>query len=113
MAKRKEHLSQEYVKIRILAYLYNKPLGANSYTIQHRASIPLQEFNRFRGFLEDLYQLDCLNKQEEETGGSKTRINYIITEKGKDIVNKYRDPSIQEIFGTIDDLFNVKGDSQY
>ena len=112
MAKRKEHLSQEYVKIRILAYLYNRPLGANSYTIQHRASIPLQEFNRFRGFLEDLCQLDCLNKQEEETSSSKTRINYIITEKGKDIVNKYRDPFIQEIFGTIDDLFNVKGDSQ-
>ena len=112
MAKRKEHLSQEYVKIRILAYLYNRPLGANSYTIQHRASIPLQEFNRFRGFLEDLCQLDCLKKQEEETGGSKIRINYIITKKGKDIVNKYRDPFIQEIFGTIDDLFNVKGDSQ-
>ena len=112
MAKRKEHLSQEYVKIRILAYLYNRPLGANSYTIQHRASIPLQEFNRFRGFLEDLCQLDCLNKQKEETSSSKIRINYIITEKGKDIVNKYRDSFIQEIFGTIDDLFNIKGDSQ-
>jgi hypothetical protein len=112
LAKRKEHLSQEYVKIRILAYLYNRPLGANSYTIQHRASIPLQEFNRFRGFLEDLCQLDCLKKQEEETSSSKRRINYIITEKGKDIVNKYRDPFIQEIFGTIDDLCNVKGDAQ-
>jgi hypothetical protein len=35
-----------------LAYLYNRGKnGANAYTIQHRSNIPLQEYNRFRGFL--------------------------------------------------------------
>lgn len=97
MAKGKRHLSQEQIKIRILAYLYNRPQGANSYTIQHRANIPVQEFNRFRGFLEELCQLGNLDKVEEETGGNNPRINYIITSKGKDIVIKYRDPFIQEI----------------
>ncbi len=58
------------------------------------------------------FALACLEKNEEETGGIKMRINYIITEKGKEIVNRYRDPFLQEIFGTIDDLFNVRGDSQ-
>ena len=41
LVKRKLYLSQEQVKIRILAYLYNKGKdGANSYTIQRKATFP-------------------------------------------------------------------------
>ena len=56
LAKKKPHLSQEQIKIRILAYLYNKGEdGANSYTIQRKANIPSsQEYNRFKGFLDYL-----------------------------------------------------------
>ena len=63
MAKRKEHLSQAQIKIRILAYLYNRKNGANSYTIQHKANIPSQEYSRFKRFLDDLSELNCLKKQ--------------------------------------------------
>ena len=70
MAKRKESLSKAQVKIRILAYLYNKgSQGANSYTIQQKANIPSsQESNRFKGFLEELCALSRLEKYEVETG---------------------------------------------
>ena len=109
MAKKERSLSQEQIKIRILAYLYNKgEIGANSYAIQHRAHIPLQEFNRFRGFLEDLCTKSCLKKYEVETKGDKSRINYIITSKGKDVINRYRDPLIQEILWSVEDLFETR-----
>lgn len=94
--------------IRILAYLYNKgEIGTNAYAIQHRANIPLQEYNRFRGFLEDLCSKSCLEKYEEETRGEKGRINYRITDIGRKTVDGYRDQrfKFQQIFGSIEDLF--------
>jgi hypothetical protein len=98
LAKKEGNLSQEQIKIRILAYLYNRgDIGSNAYTIQHRANIPSQEFNRFRGFLEDLCVLSLLAKYEEETGGDKVRVNYKITQKGRDTVDRYRDPLIQQV----------------
>ena len=100
MAKKDRNLSQEQIKIRILAYPYNKgEVGANGYVIQHRANISRQEYNRFKGFLEDLCTKLCLEKYEEETAGEKTRINYKITNKGRDVINKYRDPLLQENTG--------------
>jgi hypothetical protein len=106
LAKKEGNLSQEQIKIRVLAYLYNRgEIGANAYTIQHRANIPLQEYNRFRGFLEEMCILSLLTKYEEETGGDKMRISYKITQNGKNTVDRYRDPLIQQIFGSIEDLF--------
>ena len=107
MSKKEKSLSQEQIKIRILAYLYNKGvIGSNSYTIQHRANIPSQHFNRFRGFLEELIIIQFIETYEEETGGERARIFYRITLKGKKLVDNYRDPHISELFGSIEDLFN-------
>ena len=90
-----------------MAYLFNKgEIGANAYVIQHRANIPLQEYNRFRGFLEDLCKKSLLDKYEEETGGTKARTVYKIAENGKKIVEAYRLYHMQELFGSIEDLFD-------
>lgn len=108
MAKRKEHLSQAQVKIRILAYLYNKgSQGANSYTIQQKANIPSsQESNRFKGFLEELCTLSQLEKYEVETGGKSIRIYYRITNKGRQTIDVIRNPLLVGILDDkIDDLF--------
>ena len=106
MAKKERNLSQEQIKIRILAYLYNKgSVGANAYVIQHRANIPSQEHNRFRGFLEELCILSCLEKYEEETSGEKARIYYRITQDGRTVIEQYRKPQLQSIMGSIEDLF--------
>ena len=107
MAKKEKSLSQEQIKIRILAYLYNKArIWSNSYTIQHRANIPSQHFGRFKGFLDELVIIKFIEIEEVETGGEKFRISYRITSKGKNLVDKYRDPHISELFGSIEDLFN-------
>jgi hypothetical protein len=93
LAKKKSHLSPIQIKIRILAFLYPREDGANSYTIQRKANIPSsQESNRFKGFLDDLCALACLEKKAVETGGDIQRINYIITKKGKDTVDLIRNP---------------------
>jgi hypothetical protein len=106
LAKKQRNLSQEQIKICVLAYLYNRgEVGANAYAIQHRSNIPSQEHNRFRGFLEELCILYCLEKYEEETGGEKGRINYKITQKGRIVVDQYRNSLIQSVFGSIEDLF--------
>lgn len=105
MVKKRENLTQDLIKIRILAYLYNKENPTNAYTIQQRSLIPSQESNRFKGFLEDLYNLGNLEKIEEESGGEKSRTSYKITRKGKDTVERYRDPLIQQLFGSIEDFF--------
>ena len=94
-----------------MAYLYNRENGTNAYTIQHRANIPSQDYNRFRGFLEDLCSLSLLDKKEEETGGEKKRINYIITEDGRTLVKLCRNPLIQSVFGEIEDLFIADNNS--
>lgn len=94
--------------MRVLAYLFNKgDVGANQYVIQHKANIPMQEYNRFRGFLEDLCQLELLRKREEETGGPKPRAIYMITENGRTTVNTYRltHAHLQKLFGSVEDLF--------
>jgi hypothetical protein len=73
LAKRERYLTEDRIKIRIMAYLYNKgEIGANAYVIQHRANIPLQEYNRLRGFLDDLCKLGSLEKYEEETAGTQS-----------------------------------------
>ena len=68
------YLTEDRVKIRDMAYLFNKgEIGANAYVIQHRANLPVQDYHRFREFLEDLCTKGLLDKYEEETGGPKTR----------------------------------------
>ena len=109
MAKKEKNLSQEQIKIRILAYLYNRgKFGANAYVIQHRANIPSQEYIRFRGFLEELCDSSCLEINEEETGGrkDKVRIIYLISQRGRMIVEQYRNSLLPTVFGSIEDLFD-------
>jgi predicted transcriptional regulator len=86
----------------------NANIGANAYTIQHKANIPSQESNRFKGFLQDLCNKNCLQIYNEETGGEKVIIKYRITQKGKDVVHQYRKSFIHEIFGSVEDLFETK-----
>lgn len=81
LVKRKIYLSQEQVKIRILAYLYNKGKdGANSYTIQRKATFPhlknTADSKIFRWIMRFI-----LLKEKEETGGQTVRIYYTITYK--------------------------------
>lgn len=90
-----------------MAYLYNRREngGANAYVIQHRANIPLQEYKRFRGFLDELCQLSLLDKYEEETGGEKARTIYKTTESGRTTVDTCRLPHMKGLLGSIEDLF--------
>jgi len=107
LARKRKNLSQEQIKIRILAYLYNKgPSGANAYVIQHKANIPSQDGIRFKGFLEELCLSLCLEPKEEETGGEidKVRIIYLITPKGRTIVEQYRHSLLPTVFGSVEDL---------
>lgn len=93
-----------------MAYLYNRgKFGANAYVIQHRANIPSQEYIRFKGFLSELCMTSCLETNEEETGGDKekVRINYLITQKGRTIVEQYRNSLLSTVFGSIEDLFEI------
>jgi hypothetical protein len=109
LAKKHKNLSQEQVKMRILAYLYNRgKFGANQYVIQHKANIPSQDGRRFKDFLKELCLESCLDTKEEETGGDidKVRISYLITQKGRMIVEQYRNSLLPTVFGSIEDLFD-------
>ena len=82
------NLSQEQIKIRILSYLYNKTEGANAHNIQFRGiSGHTQEASRFKKLLEELCELDCINKvrMDHVTMGS---VIYKITDKGRGTVTK-------------------------
>jgi DNA-binding PadR family transcriptional regulator len=109
LARKEGNRSQEQIKIRVLAYLYNKQIGVNSYVIQHKIKIGKQDNNRFRGFLEDLCSKSCLEKDEEETRGEKPRIIYKITQKGRTVVEQYRNSLIKDILWNIEDLFTPEG----
>ena len=90
-----------------MAYLYTKDTkenyGAYSYTIQRKAGITSsQESNRFKRFLDELCELSCLTTILEETGGERSRIKYVITEKGKKTIDLIRNPLIQGLIGAID-----------
>ena len=87
-----------------MVFLYSKENGANSYTIQRKANIPSsQESNRFKGFLEELCALACLEKKPVETAGDMPRINYLITKKGKETVHLLRNPLFEGFLNTIED----------
>lgn len=69
LVKRKLYLSQEQVKIRILAYLYNKGKdGANSYTIQRKATFPHLKNTADSKILDELCDLSCLKKKKKLEG---------------------------------------------
>ena len=112
MAKKEKYLSHEQIKLRVLAYLYNKrEVWTNAYTILHRANVPLQEYSRFRSLLEELCILSLLKTREEETGGKKMRLDYAITEKGQTVVKDYRNSSLPSLFGSVEDLFTPEDNS--
>jgi hypothetical protein len=102
LARKGKNLSQDQIKMRILAYLYNRgEAGANNYTIQQKANIPSQEGKRFREFLDELCMMKCIEKFEEETGGA-ARIKYRITQDGRKTVDAYRGtPFLPKIFGIL------------
>jgi len=99
------NLSQEQIKIRILSYLYNKTEGANAHNIQFRGiSGRTQEASRFKKLLEELCEVDCIDKvpMDHVTVGS---FIYKITDKGRGTVLKLRDQFILDIFGLkVEDL---------
>ncbi len=81
--------------------------GANSYAIQHKANIPSQEFKRFRGFLDELRDLECIRETPIETSTNTKRYIYFIEQKGAHIVKQYREAvSVQTLFGSIEDIFD-------
>ena len=96
------------MKLRVMAYLFSQgEKGANAYTIQHKANIPVQESNRFRDFLKVLCEKKCLSKYQMDTANpDKGRLIYKIDEKGRKIIEEYRRSTfVQEVFGSIEDVF--------
>ena len=88
-----------------MSYLYNKTEGANAHNIQFRGiSGHTQEASRFKKLLEELCELDCINKVQMDhvTMGS---VIYKITGKGRGTVQKLRDQFILDILGMkVEDL---------
>lgn len=61
--------------------------GANAYTIANRAGIPKQESNRFKGFLQELYEKECITIISMDTSSQERgRIIFQITEIGEKII---------------------------
>ncbi len=96
---RRRNLSQQEIKIRILSYLYNKVEGSNAHTIQFHA-IPghTQEASRFKRLLEDLCELDRVQKVDM-SHVTKGRVIYKITKKGRETIERLRDPVVKEFLG--------------
>jgi len=96
---RQRNLSQQEIKIRILSYLYNKEEGSNAHTIQFHA-IPghTQEASRFKRCLEDLCELDRV-QQVDMSHVIKGRVIYKITKKGRETIERLRDPVVKEFLG--------------
>jgi DNA-binding PadR family transcriptional regulator len=109
---RQRNLSQEQIKIRILSYLYHKQEGANAHSIQfHGISGHTQEAGRFKILLEELCELECIDKvpMDHVTAG---RVIYAITDKGRGTIQKLLDPLVLDFFGsTKEDL--LFSDPQY
>jgi hypothetical protein len=96
---RQRNLSQEQIKIRILSYLFNNNKGANSHKIQFLGmSGYTQEASRFKKLLEELCELECIDKVpiDHVTVGS---VIYKITDKGRGIMLNLRDQFLLDIFG--------------
>jgi hypothetical protein len=64
--------------------------GANAYTIANRAGIPKQESNRFKGFLQELYEKNCIKIVSMQTSNQERgRVIFQITEIGEKIIDAY------------------------
>jgi hypothetical protein len=97
------NLSQGDIKIRILSYLYNKGGdGANAYSIQSHCVPTSQEANRFKHFLDDLCDLERIEKKDR-SDLRKGLITYNITQKGRETVQILRNPLIKDILGLNED----------
>jgi predicted transcriptional regulator len=104
--KRHDYLSQEQIKLRILSYLCSQRDngGANAYTISNRAGIPKQESNRFKGFLRELYEKNCIRMVSMETSNQERgRMIFQITETGEKIISAYRQHNFELILGPLTD----------
>jgi hypothetical protein len=101
--KKGRNLSQQDIKIRILSYLYHKGGdGANAYNIQSHCVPTAQEANRFRRFLDDLCELERIEKRDR-SDLHKGLITYSITEKGSETVRALRNPLIKDLLGLVDE----------
>ena len=66
--EKERNLSQQEIKIRILSYLYSIEEGANAHTIQFHAVLGhTQEASRFKLLLEELCDLDRVQKSRYES----------------------------------------------
>jgi hypothetical protein len=103
---RQRNLSQEQIKIRILSYLYSQgTIGANAHTIQFDGiGKPTQEATRFKILLQELRDVGCIEEVPMDHVAIG-RVIYIITQKGRDTVQKLRDQFILDILGLkVEDL---------
>jgi predicted transcriptional regulator len=94
--EKERNLSHQEIKIRILSYLYSKEDGANAHTIQFHAILGhTQEASRFKLLLEELCDLDRVQKVDM-SHVTKGRVIYKITDKGRQTIERLRDPVIKE-----------------
>ncbi|MPZ07423.1 MAG: hypothetical protein GEU26_13590 [Nitrososphaeraceae archaeon] len=98
-------MSQEQIKLRILSYLCSqKESGANAYTIANRAGIPKQESNRFKGFLQELYEKECITTISMDTSTQERgRVILQITAIGERIISAYNQHNFALVLGPLDD----------
>lgn len=103
--KRHQYLSQEQIKLRILSYLCSqREHGANAYTISNRAGIPKQESNRFRGFLQEIYEKGCINIISMDTSTQERgRVIFRITDIGEKIIDAYYRYNFALVLGQLAD----------
>jgi hypothetical protein len=104
--KRHDYLSQEQIKLRILSYLCSQRDngGANAYTIANRAGIPKQESNRFKGFLQELFEKNCIKMVSMDTSTQERgRVIFQISEVGEKIIAAYYQHNFALVLGPLND----------
>jgi hypothetical protein len=102
--KRHQYLSQEQVKLRILSYLCSQKDngGANQYTIENKAGIPKQESNRFKIFLLELCEKNCIALISMDTSTSERgRLIFQITEIGEKIIYAFKEYKFDLVLGPL------------
>jgi hypothetical protein len=70
--------------------------GRNANDIQLHCVRTSQDSTRFKGFLEDLCELGRIEKKDR-SAIFKGLITYNITDKGKETVQKLRDPLVRDL----------------
>jgi DNA-binding PadR family transcriptional regulator len=107
--KRHRYLSEEQVKLRILSYLCSQKDsgGAFQYAIENRAGIPKQESNRFKGFLLELYEKNCITTIKMDTSAhERGRVIYQITKFGEEIIAAFKQYKFDLVLGPLKEEYS-------